>query len=37
MKLAEKFQHIQQGMAQQLPENILNAFSQSLCELMNKI
>ena len=36
MKLAEKFQHIQQGMAQQLPENILNAFSQSLCELMNK-
>ena len=36
MKLQEKFQHIQQGMIQQVPENILNAFAQSLGELMEQ-
>jgi peroxiredoxin len=36
MKLQEKFQHIQQGMVQQVPENILNAFAQSLGELMEQ-
>lgn len=36
MKLQEKFQHIQQGMAEQVPENILNAFAQSLGQLMEK-
>ncbi|MFK8258377.1 peroxiredoxin-like family protein [Erwinia sp. AnSW2-5] len=36
MKLQEKLQHIQHGMAQQMPENILTAFSQSLGELMEQ-